>query len=96
MFLHLSMTLFIGQTPPPKGRHLPRQTPPPPHETTTAADGTHPTGMYSCFNMLLISFVQTEISYFEVKYLLNILLRMRGAKLIVTLFTKDRNAIFPY
>ena len=30
------------------GRHLPRQTPPPPG-TATAADGTHPTGMLSCY-----------------------------------------------
>ena len=41
------------------GRHLPRQTPPrqtplwadppSPSEMATAADGTHPTGMHSCF-----------------------------------------------
>ena len=30
-------------------QHALRQTPPPPGETTTAADGTHPTGMHSCF-----------------------------------------------
>ena len=38
----------LGQTPPspgrqPLGRHLP-----PPQQTATAADGTHPTGMHSC------------------------------------------------
>ena len=39
------------------GRHLPRQTPPQvdntPSETATAADGTHPTGMHSCYHLLL-------------------------------------------
>ena len=42
--------------PHPLGRHPPRQTPLQgryplgihPHETATAADGTHPTGMQSC------------------------------------------------
>ena len=40
------------QTPPrgadtsPRSRH-----PPPPRDTATAADGTHPTGMHSCFNL---------------------------------------------
>ena len=36
----------------PLGRHpSPRQTPPPPPPVTaTAADGTHPTGMHSCFH----------------------------------------------
>ena len=29
-------------------QHAMRQTPPPPGETATAADGTHPTGMHSC------------------------------------------------
>ena len=37
-----------GQIPPPPGRHLPRQTPAPPQQTATAADGTHSTGMHSC------------------------------------------------
>ena len=39
-----------GQTPPP-GETPPRQTPPqadPSPKMATAADGTHPTGMYSC------------------------------------------------
>ena len=47
MFLHLSVILFTG---PDSARHPPRQTPPgqTPLETTTAADGTHPTGMHSC------------------------------------------------
>ena len=35
-----------GQTPPTPG-----QTPPPP-QTVTAADGTHPTGMHSCTNLI--------------------------------------------
>ena len=30
-------------------QHAPRQIPPP-QQTATAADGTHPTGMHSCFN----------------------------------------------
>ena len=52
----------LGQTPPhadtPLDRHptladtpwadTPRQTPAPPPETATAADGMHPTGMHSC------------------------------------------------
>ena len=41
-----------GQTPPgqnqPPSRHPPGQTSPPAQQTTTAADGTHPTGMQSC------------------------------------------------
>ena len=32
---------------PPKSRHPPRSRPP--RDTATAADGTHPTGMHSCF-----------------------------------------------
>ena len=35
----------LGRLPTPLGRH-----PPPP--TTTAVDGTHPTGIHSCFNVL--------------------------------------------
>ena len=62
MFLHLSVSHSVnrvvsGQTlsrqkPPILGRQLPRKAsspPPPPHETGTAADGTQPTGMHSCF-----------------------------------------------
>ena len=50
------------QTPPPLGRHPARQTTPKadtpqvdntPSETATAADGTHPTGMHSCYHLLL-------------------------------------------
>ena len=53
------------QTPPPEQTHPPEQTPPgsrhpprsrqppgtdpPPRETAIAADGTHPTGMHSCY-----------------------------------------------
>ena len=60
MFLHLSVILFTGkggvcQTPP--GRQPPRQTPPqgdiPPQEMATAMDGTHPTGMHSCYEVFL-------------------------------------------
>ena len=49
MFLHVSVILFTGLG---SGRHPPQaDTPPgrhPPLGTATAADGTHPTGMYSC------------------------------------------------
>ena len=41
------------QQPPPPGRHSPGRHPPrqtsPPQEMATAADGSHPTGMHSCF-----------------------------------------------
>ena len=43
-----------GQTPP--GQTLPRQTPPP-HQTATAADSTHPTGMHSCFFLSVVDSV---------------------------------------
>ena len=37
--------------PQPGSRHPPQdQAPPPPHETATVADGTHPTGMHSCLH----------------------------------------------
>ena len=57
----------VGRPPPPAGRHPPwegrppRQTPPPSRQadpqapgTATAADGTPPTGMYSCCNYICI------------------------------------------
>ena len=61
MFLHLSVILFTGggvcipemhwgRHPPPGqtiSQHALGQTPPS-RQTTTAADGTHPTGMHSC------------------------------------------------
>ena len=37
----------------PRSRHPPEQTPPP-RDTVTAADGTHPTGMHSCFKLFWI------------------------------------------
>ena len=37
-------------------QHALRQTPPP-GETATAADGTHPTGMHSCFKLNTGSFI---------------------------------------
>ena len=65
MFLHLSVILFTGgvclsardQAPPPRPAPPLEQTPPsgsrhpspPGAETATAADGTHPTGMHSCY-----------------------------------------------
>ena len=50
MFLHLSVILFTGGggVHPPADTPLPGRQPPPP-EMATAADGTHPTGMHSCF-----------------------------------------------
>ena len=52
MFLHLSVVLSMGGGVCPSAcwdRHpLPGTHPPPPPQTATAADGTHPTGMYSC------------------------------------------------
>ena len=45
-----------GQTPPgshPPDRHPLTDTPAPAPEMATAADGTHPTGMHSCFNLQL-------------------------------------------
>ena len=44
-----------GYTQEPPGPGIPRdQAPPPPAaETDTAADGTHPTGMHSCSNLIL-------------------------------------------
>ena len=38
----------LEQTP-PRSRHTPRSKHTPPRETATAADGTHPTGMHSCY-----------------------------------------------
>ena len=49
----LRKTPLPGRRPPgrhPLGRHTPGQTP----QMTTAADGTHPTGMHSCYSNKLI------------------------------------------
>ena len=61
MFLHLSAILSTGGYLPqymlrytPPGQTPPEQTPPgqtPPPPAVTAADGTHPTGMHSCFHL---------------------------------------------
>ena len=68
MFLHVSVILFTGggrQTPlagrhplpPPLGRHPPagRHNLP---GTPTPVDGTHPTGMHSCFNFSLVQWLK--------------------------------------
>ena len=47
MFLHLSVSHSVhegGGVHIPLGRHIPP-------ETVTAAEGTHPTGMYSCYKL---------------------------------------------
>ena len=41
---------MLGYTPP---RADPPWSDPPPQQTATAADGTHPTGMHSCINLVL-------------------------------------------
>ena len=45
--------------PPPWANHLPRDqaTPLPQEQTATAADGTHPTGMHSCFEMKSVAYL---------------------------------------
>ena len=46
-------TLLGADTPreqkPPPGADTPPEADPPPRDTVTASDGTHPTGMHSCF-----------------------------------------------
>ena len=59
MFSQVSVILPTGGADTPRGRQppwadTPKQTPPgqtPPSKTTTAADGTHPTGMDSCLTL---------------------------------------------
>ena len=70
MFLHVSVILFRGgsgrQSSPPAGRHLyGRQTPPP--GTTTAADGTLPTGMDFCYKMVFTDLESTCIKISNIK-----------------------------
>ena len=56
MFLHLSVSHYVqrGVCPVHAGVHPPGQTPPTPlgqtPRTATAVDGTHPTGMLSCYH----------------------------------------------
>ena len=63
--VHAGIPHPLEQTP-PRSRHPPEaDTPPPPGadplpETATAADGTHPTGMHSCF-LLNFKFLWTFI-----------------------------------
>ena len=44
----------------PLGRHPPGQTPPP-QQTATAVDGTHPTGMHSCFIVVVALLLQLPL-----------------------------------
>ena len=48
----VSAPAHAGIHTPPLGRHTPGQTSPPP--VATAADGTHPTGMHSCYKLRLV------------------------------------------
>ena len=56
MFSQASVILSMGgevwQTPPGQTPAPPWTGTPPPNETATAADGTHPTGMHSCPYMI--------------------------------------------
>ena len=70
MFLHLSVILFTGgicHTPradTPHGETPPRQTPPIQYMLGYGqqAGGTHPTGMQSCLNVLILIFLNSNIS----------------------------------
>ena len=70
MFLQLSVILFPPrQTPPrqtPSWADIPGQTPPgrhpPPREMATAADGTHPTGMYSCCDIIFLAHIYRPLT----------------------------------
>ena len=53
MFLHVSVIPSTGGVPGPGGGCV--ETPPP--GTATAAVGTHPTGMHSCFICILVFFL---------------------------------------
>ena len=71
LFLHLFQFIFLsscllyippGQTPPPAS-HTPGQTHTP-RQMATAADGTHPIGMHSCFiSILLVTVVILILLY---------------------------------
>ena len=69
MFSQASVILSTGGTPPP-GRHHPSwaDTTPPPQETATLADGTHPTGMHSCSlkmnNKLNLIRIHLEVTFY--------------------------------
>ena len=54
MFLHLSVILSRGGVCLSACWDTPPGQTPPPQQTATAADGTHPTGMHSCVTRVLI------------------------------------------
>ena len=66
MFLHVSVILFTGgvwQADTPGSTHthpMADRDPSPTHGTATAADGTHPTGMHSCYTRYAKSSVVTK------------------------------------
>ena len=62
MFLHLSVILFTGGCTTPWADTPDEKTPSSP-EMATAVDGTHPTGMHSCFVLCLGSSILTFICY---------------------------------
>ena len=62
MFLHVSVILSTGggrQTPPRQAE----TPPPPPSRTATAADGTHPTGMHTCFLLFFLKKIGSHAIY---------------------------------
>ena len=67
-----------ADSPPPRSRHPhagadtpPEQTPPLPGETATAADSTHPTGVHSCYNVIL--FIDAQQCLIQSSSLLNVM-----------------------
>ena len=61
--------MYIPLSPPPQA-DTPGQTPPPPPELATAADGTHPTGMHSSCTKYCSCYEYGNLGQFQgVKYL---------------------------
>ena len=75
------------QTWPPKSRPPGADTPPPPGETATAADGTHPTRMHSCFSCGFRQILYPKQGYHMPHKRRNILLFYRKMILIPLLFS---------
>ena len=70
---------MLGCNPPPyadtpladTGPSPPGQTPPP-LETATAADGTHPTGMHSCYSKFVVLLLYKNVHISVVNWLLSL------------------------